>query len=187
VPLHGLTPAMLRGVDHALVSDDEGRFIRTKRAPLDRVGFTFDAAAGAAGMNTLERGFAPGFLGRFMLGYFPAQPLGILAGAALAVGPKGPVSLGSEVMPLVEVDALPLALNHNHLGLYAEGGRLFGSERLPSLEDRTIGSWMYGGGLLYQRELSTFVALVVRGGVKVFPDPGPAVLSPELTLGVAVY
>jgi hypothetical protein len=187
VPLNALTAAMLRGVNEGIVSGEEGRLVRLRRAPLDRAGITFTAELGAAGLNTFERDVSPGFLGRFALGWFPAQQVGLLAGAALGIGPKGQVSVGTEVTPLLELDVLPIAFAANHLGLYAEGGRLFGVERRPSLDERTVGSWMYGGGLLYQRELTTLLAFFVRGGVKVFPDPGPAVVAPQLTIGLAIY
>ena len=187
VSLRALTPAMLGGVREGIVSGEDGRLVRTRRAPLDRAGFAFGAELGMVGMNTLERDFSPGFMGRFTIGYYPVQQLGLLAGAALAVGPKGPVSVGSEITPLVEIDVLPIAFSGNNLGLYAEGGRVIGVERVPSLQLQTVGSWTYGGGLLYQRELTTLLALFVRGGVKVFPGPGTAAVAPQLSLGVAIY
>lgn len=183
-----LTPAMLAGVDEGIVSDADGSLLRLGRAPLDRRGFTYGVEIGAAGMNTVARDLRVGFSGRMALGYFPVQAFGVLAGLNLQTGPKGDQATAIDVRPHLELQLLPVHGGGFHAGVYTEAGRSFGSERLVSGEERSSSSWALGGGLLLQRELSTLLALVVRGGVVALPDPGPAVQwSPLLTIGIAIY
>ena len=178
---------MLDGVSEGVVSSRETRLERGRSAALDRVGFAYRVELGAGGLNALDRSLNPGFLGRMNVGWFPAQRFGVLAGTAFGIGPKGSVSTGTEVRPLIAIEVFPVAAGTHHAGLYAEGGVLFGSERLPSLEKQSIGTWTYGGGLLYEHELNALTALSVRGGVTIFSAPGPTVVAPQLTLGIAVY
>lgn len=183
-----LEPHMLANVTEGVVSDEDGQLARLERAPLDRRGFSYGVELGAGGMNTVARDLRVGFAGRMAVGYFPAQAFGVLAGANLQTGPKGDQATAIDVRPHLELQLLPLRGGRFHGGIYGEAGRSFGSERLASGEERSSSSWALGGGLLLQRELTTLLALVLRGGVVALPDPGPAVQwAPLVTLGIAVY
>ena len=183
-----LTPAMLADVTEGVVSDADGPLVRLGRAPLDRRGFTYGVELGAGGMNDLARDLRVGFAGRIGIGYFPAQAFGVLAGTNLQTGPKGDQATAIDVRPYLELQLLPVRGGGFHGGVYGEAGRSFGSERLASGEERSTSSWALGGGLLVQRELTTLLALTLRGGVVALPEPGPATQwAPLLTLGIAVY
>lgn len=188
VPVSKLEPPMLADVTEGVVSDEDGTLTRLERAPLDRRGFTYGVEIGAGGMNTIARDLRVGFAGRMGIGFFPTQAFGVLAGVNLQTGPKGDQATAIDVRPHLELQVLPLRGGGWHGGVYGEAGRSFGSERLASGEQRSSASWALGGGLLVQRELTTLLALVLRGGVVALPDPGPATQwAPLLTLGIAVY
>lgn len=182
-----LRPAMLGGIDEAIVTDDEGKLARLGRSRLLRRGFAYQVELGGAGMNTLSRDLSVGFLGRMAVGYFPAQSFGILAGAALQTGAKGTQAVASEVRPLLEAQLLPLRLGSFHPGLYVEGGYAIGSARVDVGDTRSTNSWAVGGGLLGQVDLTTFLALFGRAGVLALPDPQPTAIAPSLSLGIAIY
>ena len=188
VRARNLTPARLSGVTAAIVSEEDGPLLRLSRAPLDRRGFAYGIELGAGGMNTIARDLRVGFAGRMAVGFFPTQALGALIGCNLQTGPKGDQATAIDVRPHLELQLFPLRGGGWHGGIYGEAGRSFGSERLVSGQERSSSSWSAGGGLLVQRELTTLLALVLRGGVVALPDPGPAALwSPQVTIGIAVY
>jgi hypothetical protein len=178
--LANLTAADVAWAQEAAIVPDEGPMLRLGRAPLSRRGFVYQCDLGAGMLNDPGAPAPWGFVPNLLLGGFPIQQFGILADVALGVGEgeQGTVFNGRYG---VELQGFPLAYRRAHFGLYAQVGyaHSLGGE----------GSWgglAYGGGGLFQVDITTRLALALRGGVTVLAGDRQQVL-PEVTLGLAVY
>jgi hypothetical protein len=190
VRLSELTPAEAAAADQALVMDDEGYGLRRlDSAPLDRTGgvFRFELGAGSFNVGQLR---ASGFSSHVGMGYFPVPRLGILVDLGLGFGSPdpsccvGPVtsdaisrhSLG------LELQVLPLSLGPLHLGAFAGGGVVLAG-RSGADETGPMGS----AGALLELELTSHMALAVRGGASTASLPSGWSSAGTVTGGLAIY
>lgn len=182
VPLAAIDTAHAAWAEEARISGTEGAVFRLGRAPLDRVGFTYALELGVAETGTIDREGALGFAARTGVGFFPVQQLGLLLG--LGVGIADEVV---EWRPYLELQAYPLRLGRVHVGAYAQGGYAAGSEDVPDAGAADVNGWYAGGGGLVQLDVTTRLAVTLRGGVAVLPEPGNTQVAPEALLGIAIY
>lgn len=181
VPLAALDTGLAAAADEAILSEEEGKLLRLRRAPLDRRGFTFGLEIGGVGLNTLQRETPVGLGFDVGLGVFPIQELGLVLGAGFHGGTHDGETL-TEWRIYAELQAYPLAFGPAHFGAYARGGHLFGEQA-----DRSLDGFHWGGGALFQLDVTTRLALTLRAGLAVLTAPGAPALSPELTAGLAIY
>ena len=188
VPLAQLTPAHVGWASEAIVREGEGPWTRLGRAPLDRVGFTYQVAAGAGRLETFGASSSSpyGFLSRIAFGGFPLQELGILAAVSLGWGEQN----GDAVFLArygLELEGFPLVLGRRfHLGVYGQAGM---SHAKADTRFGTEEAWdpYYGGGLLAEVDLMTRLALTLRAGAAAVLDPDAPSVLPEVLVGIAVY
>jgi hypothetical protein len=158
VPLGALTLDTAARASEAVVCDDEGwGLLRLGRAPLDRKGFAFKVDLG--GMQTLLDDYNVGGLAsNIQIGYFPHRRFGLLGGLSLTGGvdPRGE-SFAKHSLSL-EAQAFPVHLGPLHLGLAAHGGRMLVADAAG-----TSGEPAFGAAALLELELTTRLALTVRG------------------------
>jgi len=177
VPLAGLDPGLADWAEEGRISGEEGAVFRTGRAPLDRVGFVYSVTLGAAETGTFDRTGELGFAARTSFGYFPIQQLGLVAGLGVGVA-GGDV----EWRPHLELQSYPLAIGRAHAGIYLQGGHSFGTDGTQDVD-----GWYWGSGLLAQIDLTTRLALDLRGGFAVLTDPGDPQVAPEALVGLSIY
>jgi hypothetical protein len=190
VHLGDLTPEEAEAADSALVMDDEGYGLRRlDHAPLDRKGgvFRFDLGAGAF---TIGDARASGVSSHIQAGAFFTPTFGLvfdlgLAGGALdpcctgALAPGGTLtrhSLG------LEADALPLALGPLHVGAFAGGGVAIAGAA-GSYETGPMAS----GGALLELDLTSHMALALRGGASWAWLPSASSSAGTITGGLSIY
>src|SRR5688500_6691403 len=187
VPLAELTPHDAAFAEEAILVREEGPWKRLGRAPLNRVGFTYTIDLGTAGMEVLANDAPWGFYGRLAFGGFPLQEIGLLA--TLGFG-WGDGQFDDSVFNMrygLELQAIPLALGPVHLGVYAEGGIVHRTEDVPR-GTVTSDAFVFGGGGLLQLELTTRLAITVRGGATLLPRrEGGTVTAPQATVGLAIF
>lgn len=184
IPLAGLTPEDARAADGALVMDDEGYGLdRLGRAPLDRRGFAFKLDLGLS-QNTLAHYTVLGLSSRLQLGYFLARRFGLLVCLDLSRGedvdqhPYARHSLG------LEAQIFPLSLGAMHVGLHGRAGAAILAD--ASLDRSGVPAW--GGGAILEFELTTRLAITLRGDVTyVRRAPGDWSPAATATIGLAVY
>jgi hypothetical protein len=186
VPLGSLTPEDASIATEALVMDDEGYGLRLlERRPLDRQGFAFKLDVGGLGTESLGYGVG-GFNGNIQLGYFPQQWLGILGTAALAWGDVPGTGTFSRHRALLEAQLMPVRLGIFNMGVFGHGGMQWSAD--PGDASARSGPAL-GGGLLLEFELTTRLALTLRGGwttARVQDDPTWRGMG-YITAGLAVY
>jgi hypothetical protein len=191
VQLGALTTQDLAGTKHALVMDDEGYGMRRlDHAPLDRHGgvFRFELGAGRFNFGDLR---ATGFTSNIGAGYFPTSHFGLLldlglgsgsvdsaccVGAAWTSSSIGRYSVG------LEAQAFPLNLGPLHLGAFGGGGFAL----VGPAGARESGPQASGGALL-ELDLTSHMALTVRGGASAAHLPGGWSSGGALTGGLAIY
>ena len=182
LPLWALQPEVAAWAEYGIVSDTDGPIVRLERAPLDRVGFAFSFEAGGAWLNRLEPdgtngGALFGFLGRVAIGGFPVPSFGLFLGMGTGIG-EGAV----EWRPYLEAQWLPLRLGRVHGGAWTSVGGAFGSG-----QGSDFSTFDGSAGVIGQLELTTRLALTLRAGLHIFPDPGAIDVLPEFALGFVVY
>jgi len=166
---------------------DQGRFRRLGRAPLDRVGMTYAVDLGAGSLDGQGFGDAWGFSSRISFGGFFLPWLGVLGTVGLAWADDGLDTLfvgryGGELQ------AYPLGIGRIHFGAYAGAGyqRAKRDINLDATYTRSTPYYSFGG--ILQLELTTRLALTLRGGESVTSDGGGGTrFSPELSAGLAIY
>ncbi|HKE18542.1 MAG TPA: hypothetical protein VKB80_26875 [Kofleriaceae bacterium] len=180
MPLAELTPEVAEWADHGAVRSDEGPWQPLGRAPLDRRGFSYSFLLGAGQVPVVNAGVDAGFLGRFQIGFFPSQIIGIQADIAYNWTQD---DTGADIFDgrySLELDALPFRAGAVHAGGYGQIGLSSLSDDGVSFDDVDA---LFGGGGLLQLELTTRLALTVRAGVVAAHDEGLF----ELTGGVSIY
>jgi len=192
VPLALLDPATAAWADEAEVRETDGPYFQTiGRAPLDRHGFVYTLDFGAGGIGRYDGTVDTGYLSHIQFGFFPIHELGI--NASLALGwTDGNVNVAFTARYGLELQVYPLSYGVLHAGAFAQGGLSYRSE---DVYDATDGSehtftrhdYYYGGGLLAQLELSTRLALTLRGGFNLLHETGPDPVAGEATLGLSIY
>jgi hypothetical protein len=166
---------------------DQGRFRRLARAPLDRVGMTYSVDLGSMRLDGQGSGDAWGFSSRISIGGFFVPWLGVLGTLGLAWGDDGADTLfvaryGGELQ------VFPIGIGRLHFGGYAGAGyqRAKRDVDLDATLVRSTPYYSFGGML--QLEITTRLALTLRGGESVTSAVGDGVqMSPEFSLGLAIY
>jgi hypothetical protein len=160
VALGDLSPTDLAPAAEAVVMDDEGYGLRIlDRRPLDRVGATFkmDVGSPAASFDGRTVG---GILTNIQAGFFPVQRFGLLANLTLSGGsdPLGQTFMRHTLS--LESQVFPLKAGPVHFGAFGNVGQQLVTQ---SSEPQMTGLAL-GGGLLMELEMTTRMALTLRGG-----------------------
>jgi len=187
VPLAALTPEHAAWAEEALVAEDEAPvFQRTRRAPLDRTGFTYGVDLGAGGVATAATDAPIGFLGHLQFGGFPVNWFGILGtiGLGWADAPDGDALFNTRLA--LELHCYPVALGLARPGLFVMAGDLYHDEDTPDGPVRGH-RFLAGGGALLQLEITTRLALTLRGGVAAVGSESGTLAVPEVSLGMSIY
>jgi hypothetical protein len=191
VQLGALTTQDLAGTKHALVMDDEGYGMRRlDHAPLDRHGgvFRFELGAGRFNFGDLR---ATGFTSNIGAGYFPTSHFGLLldlglgsgsVDSACCVGPAWTTSSIGRYSVGLEAQAFPVNLGPLHLGAFGGGGFAL----VGPAGARESGPQASGGALL-ELDLTSHMALTVRGGASAAHLPGGWSSGGALTGGLSIY
>lgn len=178
IRLDQLDPELASWADGARLDGREGQVHGISRAPLNRRGFVLDSSIMLSSLDVLEgrRDFGGG--ARIGVGGFPIRYLGVLAfadiqGASDIINTR----VGGELQGF-----LP-PLGRLHLGLYGEAGWLRSRRDISDEETQRRARAFGGGGLLLQVDLTTRMALTMRGGLwsadrRAFPTFG---------LGLSIY
>jgi hypothetical protein len=190
VPLVELTREEVGAAESALVMDDEGYGLRRlDHAPLDRKGgvFRFDLGAG---MFTFGDARASGVSAHVQAGAFVTHTFGLVVDVGLGVGTPDPCCAGalaatgsiSRHSLGLEAQALPLALGPLHLGAFAGGGLALAAASGP-IETGPMAS----AGALLELDVTSHLALAVRGGANTAWLPSGRSSAGTLTGGLAIY
>jgi hypothetical protein len=190
VPLRELTTAQAAAADSALVMDDEGYGLRRlDHAPLDRRGgvFRFDLGAGAFNLGATR---ASGFSAHIQAGAYVTHTLGLVFDFGIGTGTAdpccAPLPVPTDTMTRLsfglEAQALPLAWGPLHLGAFAGGG--FASAGAAGVyESGPLAS----AGALLELDLTSHMALAVRGGASEAWLPSGMSTAGTITGGLAIY
>lgn len=187
VPLAQLSPEHSRWAAAAYLRSDEGPWSPQGRAPLNRVGFTYNFYLGQSAITSYNGETEPGFGGRLQFGFFPIQQLGLLLDVGMYFRDN---ELNLDVYDGrtgFEVDFYPVTLGRLSLGGFAQigfqrriedGGPTQGGG--VSRDDEAV---LFTGGGLVQLEITTRLALTGRAGwVRTFDEN-----AYEFALGLSVY
>ena len=178
IPAYALEPELAAWADGALLDEADGAPLeRLGRAPLDRRGLSLVLEGGMRGL----RGPGGDDLGggaRLAFGGFPHELFGLY----------GVVGFGAadglfDVRYGLQAQLFAPALGRLHLGAWVEGGAI--AVRADETDGGTQldrGGYAAGGALV-QLDLSTRLALTLRGGVWGDADG----VAPELMLGLSVF
>lgn len=179
MPLAHVTPDVANWAERAAMRRDEGPWQPLGRAPLNRRGFTYSLLFGATEVPVIGADPEAGFLGRFQLGFFPTQQIGIQADIAYSWIDNGPGSTIFNGRYSLELDALPLSAGRVHAGAYGQIGISSLSDDEIAFDDTDL---LLGAGALLQLELTTRLALTARAGLVTAQDE-----ALEFTAGVSIY
>lgn len=179
VPLSSLEPHFAAWAQEGFMNSDEGSVYRLQRAPLDRQGFVYHFELGAGDLYNSQDDSRWGFLTNIAIGGFPIHQLGILAKVSLGVGSQGDWMFNGRYG--LEVQGYFVSVQRFHFGVYAEVGYGNGSTGTES-----DGGVIYGGGGLIEVDITTRLALSLRGGVTVLSRDEQIVL-PVAMIGLATY
>lgn len=186
VPLDELRPEHVLWADEVVLSGGDASWQRLGRAPLYRSGFTYGLDFGAGGLIARDGRVPWGFLGRMSFGGFPISELGFLGTITF-----GYSSLDAQTVfharYAFEIHTYPIVLDRVHVGLHAEVGDEHRLEDLPS--GGTLGDHglFWGIGPLLQIDLTTRLALTVRGGVSFVELEDDMAVLGDASVGLAVY
>lgn len=170
VPAFALEPELAEWADGAVIDASEGNLAELERAPLNRRGLTLGFEGTLLG---LEDGYGGG--SRLSGGGFPHRLVGLQLFVDFALhDPLALVRYGAEASVFAP------GLGRLHFGAYVQGANAVYRDVARDL--RKAGFAVSGGGLV-QIELTTRLALQLRGGVWA----GHGDVRPELGLGLAVY
>jgi hypothetical protein len=185
IPIGELSPEMVGATVEAKVMDDEGYGIeRLDRVPLDRRGGTFKLDSGMIAFG-VPGATVTGPAMNIQAGYFFTRQLGLLANIGLGGGgvPQGLVprhALG------LELQAFPVGWGPFHLGGYGNGGMAI-TEVLVGTTPTYVSGPSVGGGALAELDLTSRLALTLRGGASLSKLEGLWSPAGTVTAGVAVY
>ena len=187
-PLSSITPADVESVRHAVVVD-QGTTKRLGRAPLTRDGLAYTLEMGAATPSTRDGLGDWAYQARVALGGFVTQEVGLLGGGQFSAGDQDGVLFNGRVF--IEGQLLPLSVGRLHAGGYVETGAVLLLHDRPGATDNG-GGWYPGAGALVQVDVSTRLALTLRGGASWLPTFDGAAResrawAPEIAVGLAVY
>lgn len=153
-----VSPEVAAWADGAILDPDEGRVFQLGRAPLNRRGFAL-AASGAGGqLETLAPEGVWGGGVRFGIGGFPIHNLGV----QIVTDIQGATGL-LNVRFGGELQGFAPAMGRANFGLYFEGG-IARARRTEESRDFVEASGYYGGGGIFQVELTTRLSFDIRGG-----------------------
>jgi hypothetical protein len=183
VPLAQLDPETAAFARKAFVREEEGPWTRLRRAPLDRVGFTYSLLLGSSEVIAYDGFRRAGFMSHIQFGYFPVQQIGFGLDIGLGWRTDRDFTDIFQSRYALELQALPLAAGKLHAGVYGEIGLAYHFEDFPDGYGDDRRKFLLGGGGLVQLELTTRLALTVRGGAAVLS--GDRAL--ELTAGISIY
>lgn len=183
VPLAQLDAQTAAWAQKAYVREEEGpawRFL--ERAPLDRVGFTYSLLLGAGSLVSEDGSTPYGFLSHIELGFAPIQNLVFLADFGLGWADNSQSNTLFESRSGLQVQAYLPPFRPLHLGLYGTIGLGFRDEDYPPYTDSGATLYYAGGGIV-QLELTTRLALTVRGGATHLYHAWGS----EISIGVSIY
>ena len=195
IALDQLEPSELVHATGAIVKDDEGYGLALgPRDPLARRGGAFGFELGATSFN-LGNVRSAGPAAEIQVGGFFSQRWGLMldigvSGGDVAVGGAATAAASAADMTSIvtrhhlalELQSFPASLGPLHLGLFARGGAA-----LVGAPDGVQGGPLAGGGAMLQLELTSRLALVLRGGVDSAHLNGGWSTAGILTAGIAVY
>lgn len=184
--LGDLAPEHLVGRPEVVVAADTGPVSRLGRAPLDRRGWIWRLDGGGIDSLTADGERVPGIGAHLGVGYFPRQPIGLLAFAEVAGGAKGDGDALNLRLGL-EADVIPLHVGRFHFGGYGVTGFGFGESAGGSLADASYQATLIGGGALVEVDLATRLALLGRAGVIAETHRGGLSPAAAFTVGFSVY
>ncbi|MFT5355762.1 MAG: hypothetical protein ACI9KE_002981 [Polyangiales bacterium] len=158
VPVMDITPEVAAWADGAILDPEEGRVFQLGRAPLNRRGFALSASGGGSQLEALAPESVWGGGVRFGIGGFPIHHLGVqvvtdIQGATGLLN----VRFGGELQGFAP------AAGRANFGLYLEGG-LVRARRREETRDFIEANGYYGGGGIFQLELTTRLSFDLRGG-----------------------
>jgi hypothetical protein len=188
VPLLELSRAQVATADSALVMDDEGDGLRRlDHAPLDRRGgmFRFDLGSG---LYTFGDARASGVSAHIQGGLYLTRTFGLVLDLGLGVATPDACCAGATTGAIsrhslgLEAQALPLALGPVHLGGFAGGGVALTSASGP-IETGPMAS----AGALFELDLTSHMALAVRGGANAAWFPSGLSTAGTVSGGLAIY
>jgi hypothetical protein len=183
VPLAQLDAGTAAWARKSFVREEEGPWRRLGRAPLNRVGFTYSLLLGAAEVEAFDGIERPGFMSHIQVGYHPLQQLGLLFDTGLGWRTDRDYSDIFHSRYSFEIQALPLALGRLHAGGFFQVGAAYRFEDFPDGTGVDRARWLLAAGGMAQLEITTRLALTVRGGVDVIGGARGG----ELTAGVSIY
>jgi hypothetical protein len=183
VPLGELDAGAAAWARKAFVREREGPWRRLGRAPLDRVGLTYSLLLGTGEVPRFDGEKQPGFLSHIQLGFFPLQELGLLLDIGLGWRDDQDYTDVFHSRYSFELQLLPLSAGRFHAGGYAQIGAAYRFEDLPDGSGVDRASTLFGAGAMAQIELTTRLAITVRGGVDLFGGNRGS----EIVAGVSIY
>jgi hypothetical protein len=186
VPLAQITPADAAAASKAVVMDDEGwGLMRLGRRPLDRKGFAFKMDLGMMHSSCTSCLSADGFGVDVQVGYFPHSMVGLLGTWAFSGGSDSASKSYYRHNLAFEVQAFPVALYRLHLGGFGHAGIQYADDAIAGTRNGAA----FGGGLLVEIDLTSRLALSLRGdytSAHVSPTGGWAGTE-MFTAGVSIY
>ncbi len=183
VALAALSPEDVQATVEAKVMDDEGYGLeRLDRAPLDRTGGTFKLDSGETTFGLGPSSFY-GPTATIQFGYFFTRKLGLLMNVALGGSADDQGMIVTRHTFSLELQALPLAKGRFHAGGYVDAG--FALAGLTSND--VLSGPAGGGGVLVELDLTSRLALTLRGGANLAHLDDGWSPAGTLALGVAVY
>ena len=183
VPLDQLDAGTAAYAVKAFVREEEGPWLRLRRAPLDREGFTYSLLMGTGEVTAFDDARRAGFLSHIEFGYHPLNMVGILFDIGLGWRTDRDFSDIFQSRYALEVQVLPLDLGILHAGGYGEVGMAYSFEDFPDGYGDDRRKMMAGGGAILQLELTTRLALTAKLGVAALGGDRVA----EATFGVSIY
>ena len=195
VPLGALSPADVAHAAGAVVKDDEGYGLALgRRDPLDRRGGAFGVELGATTFN-LGSVHSVGPAAEIQVGGFFRPRWGLMldvgvSGGDVAIGGAATAAASAASVDgivtrhhlALELQGYPVSLGPLHCGLFGRaGGALVGTAA------GVRGGPLAGGGVLFQLELTSRLALTLRGGVDTARLDGAWSTAGVATAGVTVY
>jgi len=183
MPLSELTPEAASWASRGFVRSGEGPWREVGRAPLDRAGFTFSLLMGSGQVEAFDGYDKPGFLSHVQLGAFLSQSLGVAIDWAVGWRTDRDFTDIFQSRHAIELQWLPLSARPFHAGGYGQVGFAWRFEDFPDGTGTDRFSLLAGGGGILQLELTTRLALTVRGGVAWLVGDRAA----EITAGLSIY
>ncbi len=180
VPLADLRPEDAQWASSAFIQSHEGSVNKLGRAPIAREKWTYSVLFGPGQIPIEDEPSSLGLLGRFDIGYFPARDFGIGAdfGFGWVQDGEGDTVYNSRLA--VQLQSFLVNARPVHAGLFGQVG--FSSHIDDGIQtDKS--SALFGGGGLFQLELTTTLALTARAGITYLH--GSAV--GDLGLGISIY